>query len=164
MTEQETMAAQMAGAVQPQGFQMVDTSSIQLDSLIFVMDSLGYRLDRAGGTLPDGKPDKRKPTGGFVTDNVALKANRNIGLEKAVKIHNAPRKQWVKVKEGWYKIDIPGLDIAISAYALNILFARKLVEKVKLQKARSAPHHIKVTDHMIKPISRAYIPLFGLVA
>lgn len=159
MTEQEIMATQMAGVVQPEGFQMLDTSTIQLDSLLFVMDSLGYRLDRAGA-----EGDKRKATGGFITDNPALKANRNIGLEKAVKIHNAPRKQWVKVKEGWYRIDIPGLDIAISAYALNILFARKLVEKVKLQKARSAPHHIKVTDHMIKPISRAYIPLFGLVA
>ncbi|QXV71693.1 hypothetical protein psageK4_039c [Pseudomonas phage psageK4] len=159
MTEQDQMAQMMAGVVQPEGFQMLDTSSIQLDSLLYVMDSLGYRLDRAGA-----EGDKRKPTGGFVTDNPALKANRNIGLENAVKIHNAPRKQWVKVKEGWYRIDLPGLDIAISAYALNILFARKLVEKVKLQKARTTPHHIKVTDHMIKPISRAYIPLFGLTA
>ncbi|QNN99911.1 hypothetical protein phiPsa267_039 [Pseudomonas phage phiPsa267] len=159
MTEQDQMAQMMAGVVQPEGFQMLDTSSIQLDSLLYVMDSLGYRLDRAGA-----EGDKRKPTGGFVTDNPALKANRNIGLENAVKIHNAPRKQWVKVKEGWYRIDLPGLDIAISAYALNILFARKLVEKVKLQKARTTPHHIKVTDHMVKPVSRAYIPLFGLTA
>ncbi|AHJ87295.1 hypothetical protein phiPsa374_037 [Pseudomonas phage phiPsa374] len=159
MTEQDQMAQMMAGVVQPEGFQMLDTGSIQLDSLLYVMDSLGYRLDRAGA-----EGDKRKPTGGFVTDNPALKANRNIGLENAVKIHNAPRKQWVKVKEGWYRIDLPGLDIAISAYALNILFARKLVEKVKLQKARTTPHHIKVTDHMVKPVSRAYIPLFGLTA
>lgn len=140
-------------------FQMVDTSQVQLDSLMFVMDSLGYRMDRVGAP-----GDKRKATGGFITDNKALKANRNLGLETAVKIHNAPRKQWVKVKEGWYKIDLPGVDIVITAYALNILFARKLVEKVKLQKARTSPTHIKVTDHMVKPANRAYIPLLGLVA
>lgn len=148
-----------AAQANPQEFQMVDTSHIQFDSLVYVMDSLGYRIDRVGA-----EGDKRKPTGGFVTENKALQANRNIGLENAVKIHNATRKQWVKVKEGWYRIDLPGLDIVVSAYALNILFARKLVEKVKLQKARSTPHHIKVTDHMVKPANRAYIPLLGLTA
>lgn len=140
-------------------FQMVDTTQIQLDSLLFVMDSLGYRLDRAGA-----EGDKRKPTGGFVTDNKALKANRNIGLENAVKIHNATRKQWVKVKDGWYRLDLPGIDMVLSAYALNILFARKLVEKVKFQKNRNSPSHIKIVDHMVKPVNRAYVPLLGLVA
>lgn len=142
-----------------QEFQMVDTAQVQFDSVLFVMDTLGYRIDRAGE-----QGDKRKPTGGFVTDNKALKANRNIGIENAVKIHNATRKQWIKVKEGWYKIDLPGLDIVISAYALNILFAKKLVEKVKIQKARTSPSHMKVTDHMVKPANRAYIPLLGLTA
>jgi len=149
----------MTEAAQTPEFQMVDTSQIQFDSLLFVMDALGYSLDRAGR-----EGDKRKATGGFITDNPALKANRNLGLETAVKIHNAPRKQWVKVKEGWYRLDLPGVDIVVTAYALNILFARKLVEKVKLQKARTSPSHIKVTDHMVKPVNRAYIPLLGLVA
>ena len=140
-------------------FEMVDTGQIQLDSVIFVMDALGYRLDRAGAP-----GDKRKATGGFVTDNKSLKANRNIGLETAVKIHNAPRKQWLKVKEGWYRLDLPGIDIVVTAYALNVLFARKLVHTAWLQKARTSPSHVKVTSHMVKPVNRAYIPLLGLVA
>lgn len=149
----------MTEVAQTPEFQMVDTSQVQLDSLIFVMDALGYRLDRAGA-----QGDKRKPTGGFITDNKALKANRNVGVEKAVAIHNADRKQWLKVKEGWYRLDMPGIDIVVTAYALNVLFARKLVHKVHIQKARTSPSHMKVTSHMVKPANRAYIPLLGLVA
>uniref|UniRef100_A0AAU6VYC6 DUF7390 domain-containing protein n=2 Tax=unclassified bacterial viruses TaxID=12333 RepID=A0AAU6VYC6_9VIRU len=145
--------------VQSTEFQPVDTTQIQLDSLLAVMEALTYRVDRAGA-----QGDKRKATGGFVTDAKALKANRNISFTTAVKIHNAPRKQWVKIVDGWYRLDLPGLDIAISAYALNILFARKLVEKVKFQKDRKSPSHIRLDDHMVKPVNRAYIPLLGLVA
>lgn len=144
-------------------FQMIDTQQVQLDSLMAVMDSVGYRLDRTGGTMPDGKPDKRKATGGFVTDNPALKANRNLSMTTAIKIHNAPRKQWVKVAEGWYKLDIEGINLCMSAYALNVLFARKLVEKVKFIKNRKAPSHLVLQSHMVKPVNRAYVPLFGLV-
>lgn len=145
-------------------FQVVDTAQIQLDSLLAVMDTVGYRIDRAGGTLPDGKPDKRKPTGGFVTDNPNLKANRNLSLTTAIKIHNAPRKQWLKVAEGWYKLQLDGVDIILSVYALNILFARKLVEKVKFIKDRKAPNHIKLQSHMVKPANRAYTTMLGLEA
>lgn len=141
-----------------QEFEMKDTQQIQLDSLLAVMDSLGYRLDRAGAP-----GDKRKPTGGFITDNPALKANRSLSMTTAVKIHNAPRKQWKKIQEGWYQIDIPGLNICISAYGLNILFARKIVEKVKFVKNRKAPSHLVLQSHMVKPANRAYIPLIGLV-
>lgn len=138
-------------------FQQIDTQRIQLDSLLAVMDTVGYRLDRTGAP-----GDKRKPTGGFVTDNPSLKANRNISITTAVKIHNAPRKAWIKVAEGWYRLDIPGVDIALSAYGLNILFARKIVEKVKFIKNRKSPSHLVLQDHMVKPVSRAYIPLLGL--
>ncbi|UOL48458.1 hypothetical protein QGX12_gp035 [Pseudomonas phage Kremar] len=150
-------------------FQAKDTTQIQLDSLIAVMDVLGYRIDRAGGVLVDpvtGKQtvDKRKPTGGFITDNPQLKANRNLGLATAIKIHNAPRSKWVKVAEGWYKIDIPGIDIIMSVYALNILYAKKLVEKVKFIKDRKTPNHIKLQSHMVKPANRAYTLMLGLDA
>ncbi|WVS24659.1 hypothetical protein PSPHG_CDS_0178 [Pseudomonas phage Psxphi15] len=145
-------------------FQAKDTTQIQLDSLLAVMDSLGYRIDRAGATLPDGKPDKRKPTGGFITDNPQLKANRNLGLATAIKIHNAPRTQWVKVAEGWYKLNLAGVDIILSAYALNVLYARKLVEKVKFIKDRKTPNHIKLQSHMVKPANRAYTLMLGLDA
>lgn len=140
-------------------FQAKDTTQIQLDSLLAVMDVLGYRVDRAGNS-----GDKRKPTGGFITDNPALKANRNLGLEKAVKIHNAPRKQWVKVAEGWYKLDMAGVDIILSAYALNILYAKKLVEAVKFIKDRRTPNHIRLQSHMVKPANRAYTLMLGLDA
>ncbi|UAV89636.1 hypothetical protein [Pseudomonas phage COT4] len=140
-------------------FQAKDTTQIQLDSLLAVMDLLGYRIDRAGAA-----GDKRKPTGGFITDNPALKANRNLGLEKAVKIHNAPRKQWVKVADGWYKLDMAGVDIILSAYALNILYAKKLVETVKFIKDRKTPNHIRLQSHMVKPANRAYTLMLGLDA
>lgn len=140
-------------------FQAKDTTQIQLDSLCAVMDVLGYRVDRCG------QPgDKRKPTGGFITDNPQLKANRNLGLATAIKIHNAPRSKWVKVAEGWYKIDIPGIDIIMSVYALNILYAKKLVEKVKFIKDRKTPNHIKLQSHMVKPANRAYTLMLGLDA
>lgn len=139
-------------------FQIVDTQQIQLDSLLAVMEAVGYRMDRCGRS-----GDKRKATGGFITDNPALKANRNLSLTTAVRIHNATRKQWVKIAEGWYQLDLPGVNICMSAYALNILFARKIVEKVKFQKNRKAPSHIVLHDHMVKPVNRAYIPLLGLV-
>lgn len=140
-------------------FQAKDTTQIQLDSLCAVMDVLGYRVDRCG------QPgDKRKPTGGFITDNPQLKANRNLGLETAIRIHNSPRSKWLKVAEGWYKIDLPGIDIIMSAYALNIFFAKKLVEKVKFIKDRKTPNHIRLQSHMVKPVNRAYTLMLGLDA
>jgi len=145
-------------------FQAKDTTQIQFDSLLAVMDTLGYRVDRAGTTLANGKPDKRKATGGFITENKALKANRNIGLATAIKIHNAPRSQWIKVTEGWYKLNLAGVDIIVSVYALNVLYARKLVEKVKFIKDRKTPHHIKLQSHMVKPANRAYTLMLGLDA
>lgn len=149
----------MTEVAQTPEFQMVDTQQIQLDSLVAVMDAVGYRFDRIGA-----EGDKRKATGGFVTDNPALQANRNLSNTTAVKIHNAPRKQWVKVQDGWYKLDIPGIDLVMSAYALNLLFARKLVEKVKFVKTRKSPSHFMLQSHMVKPANRAYIPLLGLTA
>lgn len=144
--------------VQNEQFQIVDTVQIQADSLIAVMNHIGYQVDRAG------QPgDKRKPTGGFITHNPRLKANRNIGTETAVKIHNATRRKWVKVSDGWYKIDIPGVNICLSAYALENLFAKKLVHKVKFQKSRKAANHVVLQGNMVKPVNRAYISLFGLV-
>lgn len=136
-------------------FQVLDTTQIQLDSLLAVMDSIGYRVDRSGS-------DSRKPTGGFVTDNRALKANRNISLMTAAKIHNAARSEWEKVAEGWYILRIGGFSVVLSAYALNILYARKLVHKVKLQKNRKAPSHLVVVGHMVKVVNRSYTPLLGL--
>jgi hypothetical protein len=140
-------------------FQVKDTTQIQLDSLLAVMDSIGYRIDRAGAV-----GDKRKPTGGFISDNPALKGNRNLGLNTAVKIHNAKRSQWIKVIDGWYKLDIAGLDIVLSIYALNILFARKLVQEVKFIKDRKTPNHIKIQSHLVKPANRAYTAMLGLEA
>lgn len=145
-------------------FQAVDTTHIQLDSLIAVMDTVGYQIDRGGQYLPDGRPDKRKPTGGFITFNKNLKANRNLSLTTAVKIHNSPRKNWVKVADGWYKLDLNGLDLILSAYALNVLYARKLVETVKIIKDRKTPNHLKVQSHMVKPANRAYTAMLGLEA
>lgn len=140
-------------------FQAKDTTQIQLDSLLAVMDVLGYHVDRAGA-----EGDNRKPTGGFITHNPHLQANRNLGLYKAVKIHNAPRKQWLKVAEGWYKLDMAGVDLILSAYALNILYAKKLVEKVKFIKDRKTPNHIRLQSHMVKPANRAYTVMLGLDA
>ena len=130
-----------------------DTTRVQLDSLIAVMDALSYRIDT----------DNRVSLG-FVTDNRGLKGNRNISLRTAVKIHNTPRKDWQKLTEGWYTLPIAGLDIAVTAYALNILYARKLVTHVKLVKSRKSPNRLKVESHMVKPANRAYIPLIGLEA
>lgn len=140
-------------------FEMKDTTQVQLDSLIAVMGALGYRVDRAGSP-----GDKRKPTGGFVTDIPALQANRNLSMTTAIKIHNTPRKNWVKVAEGWYKLPIEGVDIVVSAYALNILFAKKLVETVKFVKDRKTPNHIRLQSHMVKPANRAYTAMLGLEA
>lgn len=140
-------------------FQVVDTTQIQLDSLVAVMDTLGYRIDRAGA-----EGDKRKPTGGFITDNRQLAANRNLGLSTAVKIHNAHDGLWIPVAPGWYRLDVPGVQIVVSAYALAVLRARKLVEKVKFQKNRKSPWHVVVTDHMVKPVKEEYVALLGLAA
>ena len=140
-------------------FQAIDTFNIQMDSLLNVMDSLGYRLDRIGV-----EGDKRPPTGGFITHIPGLQANRNLGLTTAVKIHNLERKEWLKLKEGWYKLPFEGIDICMSAYALNVLYARKLVEKVKFLKNRNIPSHIELQSNMVKPANRAYIPLLGLEA
>lgn len=140
-------------------FQAKDTTQIQLDSLLAVMDTVGYRIDRAGA-----QGDKRKPTGGFITDNPQLSANRNLGLDTAIRIHNAPRNQWIKVADGWYKLNLAGVDIILSAYALNVLFARKLVEKVKFIKDRKTPNHIRLQSHMVKPANRAYTLMLGLEA
>lgn len=140
-------------------FQAKDTTQIQLDSLVAVMDVLGYRIDRAGAT-----GDKRRATGGFITDNPHLKATRNLGLYTAVKIHNSTRKDWQKISEGWYQLTIGNVALVASLYAVNIFFAKKLVETVKFIKDRKTPNHIRLQSHMVKPANRVYTTLLGLEA
>lgn len=140
-------------------FEMIDTLEIQLNSLSAVMNQIGYRLDRVGA-----KGDLRKATGGFITDNPSLQANRNIGLNTAVKIHNAERDDWKEHEgyPGWYTLDIGGVDICLNKYGLNLVFASKLVEKVKLVKALKSVGHILVQNHMVKPVDKEYIHFLGI--
>lgn len=133
-------------------FQLVDTTSAQVESLINFMSQLGYRPARLNG--------------GWVTDNPALQANRSLSNATAIKLHNLTSLQWGVTSEGWRFPDTDfgapsGIDILLSPVAYNMLQASKIFKCVKIQATRKGSG-IQVQSFMVKPLDPIYTRVLQL--
>lgn len=133
-------------------FQLVDTGSAQVESLVNFMGQLGYRPARENG--------------GWVTDNPALKANRSLSNATAIKLHNLVGIQWGVTAQGWRFPDSDygapaNVDILLSPVAYNMLQASKIFKQVKIQATRKG-FGIQVQSFMVKPLDPIYTRVLQL--
>lgn len=133
-------------------YQVLDTFELQAESLLMFMRQLGYQPYR--------------PNGGWITTNPILQANRVISTRTAIKLHNLRKKDWKEFKPGWFTPKGVPVDVACSAYALNILLQHKIVHEVKLHAKRDAVNGFVFPPdelaNLVKLTDKRYHVLFGI--
>lgn len=138
-------------------FNPKSTLSIQMTSLCNFMSQLSYHFDVGHGY--------------FVSEEKGARAFQKISFAKAVEMHNAwdmghERKGlmawsgWLSRKDGFAQTSVLS-GFRVPAYNLQLAFAAKLVEQVKLQYARKADFPIQVQSDMVKFAHPAFAGLFG---
>lgn len=127
-----------------QEFQKVDTTVVQVRSVLNFMYTLGYKLDTAS------------KTGRFVTEQREHQGNRFIGMALAVRLHNLPTTQWDVLQNEDQTISAVfpkgiKLQAGFSPIGVNLAMASKLVEKVKYSLTRKG--EVITQDVMVKPLN-----------
>jgi hypothetical protein len=124
-----------------QEFNKIDTFAIQAESLLRVMQVLGFRPHRENG--------------GFISS--FHKANRVISTRTAIRLHNLTINEWTAYSEGLGNDAImyapEGINVAFSLTpeGRDIVLASKLVHKVKFNPSRKEPNGIVLQSHIIRP-------------
>lgn len=129
-------------------FKMIDTSQIQVDSMVAYMGSLGYEFK-----------DK-----GWITTNANLKHISRISHRTAIALHNLPVSGWELQPNKVYAPRIAGkiFDIGMNGYTLSQSQATKLVQKVKMQPSRKTQEGVMLQSHMVKPFQPYMTVTLGL--
>lgn len=127
-------------------FQVLDTTSIQVRSLLNYMLALGYNLDN------------NSKSGRFVTELPAFQGNRYLSFDTAVKLHNA--KDWHV--EGQMFAWPVAVQVVHPYNVLGVALAEasKLVEQVKLRITKHGD--LVVLDPMVKPLNKTVERLLGV--
>lgn len=131
-----------------QEFVKVDTTVIQVRSVLNFMYALGYTLDE------DGK------TGRFTTNQKVFKANRHLSFATAVRLHNMPLEDWT-IAEGAEFAHPKGVNIlkGFAPLGVHLATASKLVSEVKLSVSRYG--QVLTQDVMVHPLNKTVIALIG---
>lgn len=130
-------------------FVVLDTTAIQIDSLVTFMAKLGFSFNAARGS--------------FKTDNDQPKGSRSLRFSTAQRLHNATMEDWKELVPGWYTfapVSLPTL--ALNGYQLQELYATKLVKKTKFLHARKGGGRITLNSPMVKPAHPMMTALLGL--
>lgn len=109
---------------------MIDTSRIQLKSLMNFMKALGYEYS--------AHPTEKF----FYTNHSDLKEIANVSFNTAVKLHNGYYIDWC---DGGFN----GPFVKFTPYQLHVALASKIVCKVKLQYSKKK-RVILTQSHMIR--------------
>lgn len=131
-----------------QEFTPVDTTAVQVRSVLNFMYALGYTLD---GTAKTGR---------FYTEVASGQANRWIGVTTAIKMHNMSDANWEVVQERGNPVARPkGIPLkdGFTPIGVRLAIASKLVEKVKISVTRTGV--IVTQDVMVKPLNAAVLQL-----
>lgn len=131
-------------------FVVLDTSSIQRDSLHTFMARLNYKFD-------EDQPSR------FVTEGATQQANRYISFDTAQRLHNSTVEDWQEFLPGWFRYKHINLNLGLNAYDLQQLFAVKLVQKTKWLHTRKGGHKITMKSPMVKPAHSSMTSFLGLV-
>lgn len=138
-----------------QEFQKIDTTVIQVRSVLNFMYALGYKLDT------------KAKTGRFVTEQKEHQGNRFIGMALAVRMHNLPDSQWdvYENEDKTMSMALPQgirLQSGFSPIGVNLAIASKLVQKVKFSVNRKG--NVVTQDVMVKPLNATVLALIEPLA
>lgn len=140
-------------------FNKVDTTAVQAQSLNRFMEGLGYKASFT--KREDGALGRLQ----YVTDDPELQMMKVIGFDTAVRLHNMGPEGWIEFAPGWLRVfEIPGLQFAMHAFELEVLYARRIVTNVKWQKNKRATGGIRIMSQMVKVASPRYLSALGLDA
>lgn len=126
-------------------FQMLDTTVVQVRSVLNYMYTLGYTLDEEG------------KSGRFITKASAAQGNRYLSFATAVRLHNMPISQWTIDGSGQTFPEGITLQTGFTPIGVRLAEASKLVKKVKLLVNRSG--QLVTQDVMVKPLNEAILQL-----
>lgn len=145
MSKANKVVDAVINAVEPK-FEALDTTVVQVRSVLNFMYTLGYTLD------PQGK------TGRFFTEVKDLQGNRFLSFATAAKFHNLREEEWVISPEtGEAHPEGITLRRGFSPLGVRLAVASKLVKEVKLSVARTG--QVITQDVMIKPQNEAVLRL-----
>ena len=124
-------------------FQVLDTTVVQVRSVLNFMYTLGYTLDEEG------------TTGRFITKAKNAQGNRFLSFATAAKLHNLPTTMWyVDTVTGQVFPEAARsvkFQLGFSAIGVRLALASKLVQKVKLSVSRTG--QVITQDAMVKPLN-----------
>lgn len=133
-----------------QEFQKVDTTVVQVRSVLNFMYALGYRLDETS------------KTGRFVTEQRNHQGNRFLSAAVAIRMHNLSDTQWDVYHNEDHTVDAAfpqgvNLQAGFSTIGVALAVASKLVEKVKFSVTRNGS--VVTQDVMVKPLNASVLRL-----
>ncbi len=132
-----------------QDFQALDTTVVQVRSVLNFMYALGYTLDETS------------KTGRFITKAKEFQANRLLSFATACRLHNLTSGEWSVDNESGKTRPISthkiGLQNGFAAIGVSLAMASKLVQEVKLSVTRTG--QVVTQDVMVKPLNIAVLRL-----
>lgn len=127
-------------------FQALDTTVVQVRSVLNFMYTLGYHLEEGS------------KTGRLVTNGAAYQGNRHLSFNTAVQMHNLKLEDWgVDVETGATYPSNVKLQQGFAALGVRLAHASKLVEKAKVVVDRNG--QVVVQDVMVKPLNKSVLDL-----
>lgn len=135
-------------------FQKLDTTVVQVRSVLNFMFALSYQLD-----------DSCK-SGRFVTNVKAMQGNRFLSMESAVRMHNLTVDQW-DVYQHTVTGDTAAFPQGVSmqhgftALGVKLAMASKLVETAKYNTNRHGV--VAVKSVMVKPLNKTVAEMLEAV-
>lgn len=129
-----------------QDFQALDSTVVQVRSVLNFMYTLGYTLDETS------------KTGRFITKAQGLQGNRFLSFESAVKMHNLGPEKWgVDPETGIAFPSTTRMQSGFTVLGVRLAIATKLVQQAKLSIDRAG--RLITKDIMVKPLNPAVLQL-----
>lgn len=130
-------------------FEVLDTTVVQVRSVLNFMYALGYALDESG------------KTGRFVSNCKAFQGNRYLSFTTACKLHNLSLDNWNIDQETMGAFpSCTQLKVGFSVIGVKLAQASKLVKQVKLSVNKHG--NVLTLDAMIVPLNKTVEGLIGL--
>jgi hypothetical protein len=130
-------------------FVALDTTVVQVRSVLNFMYALGYTLD------------EESKTGRFITKTKHAQGNRYLSFATAAKLHNMSSSGWGVDSESGQVFPISihrvGFQTGFTAIGVRLAMASKLVQEVKLSVSRTG--QVITQDVMVKPLNVAVLEL-----
>lgn len=130
-------------------FEVLDTTVVQVRSVLNFMYALGYSLDEGCNS------------GRFITKNPAFKGNLTLSFDTAAKLHNLSDENWLVNQEtGEALPTCVNISRGFTTIGVRLAQASKLVKQVKLSITKNG--NLKPLDLMVVPLNKTVEGLIGL--